>query len=146
MNIRTAQVIREEEGTSLEVYQDHLGNLTVGVGHKIVPKDKLELGDTISDACCTSLFIYDLKRAEDGAAQVYHGASKGSVIFHILTCMVFQMGVAGVLKFKKMLAALKDRDYAGAAKEMLDSLWAKQTPERAQRLADEMRGLAHAGS
>ncbi len=146
MNIRTAQVIREEEGKSLVVYTDHLGTLTVGIGHKVVEKDDLQLRDTISEARCTSLFIYDLKKAEDGATEAYHGTSKGSVIFHILTCMVFQMGVAGVKKFKKMLAALRDKDYAEAADEMLDSVWAKQTPERAHRLADEMRGLAHAGS
>ncbi len=54
--------------------------------------------------------------------------------------MAFQLGVNGVANFKKMIAALIARDYAAAAREMLDSNWAKvQTPARAQRMAEMMR-------
>ena len=50
--------------------------------------------------------------------------------------MCFQMGTTGMLKFKKMIANMKDRNWKGAADEMLDSLWAKQTPNRAKQLAE----------
>ena len=53
--------------------------------------------------------------------------------------MCYQIGYAGVMKFKKMIANMKDINWKGAAEEMLDSLWAKQTPERANRLADIIR-------
>ena len=43
------------------------------------------------------------------------------------------------MKFKKMIANMIDKDWKGAATEMLDSLWAKQTPNRANRLADIVR-------
>lgn len=50
--------------------------------------------------------------------------------------MAFQMGLGGVLKFQKMLAALQARDYNAARREALDSAWAKQTPQRAKRVTD----------
>ena len=50
--------------------------------------------------------------------------------------MCFQMGTTGMLKFKKMIANMKDRNWKGAADEMLDSLWARQTPNRANRLSE----------
>ena len=53
--------------------------------------------------------------------------------------MCFQMGVTGMLKFKKMIANMKDGNWKGAANEMLDSLWARQTSNRANRLAEIVR-------
>lgn len=52
--------------------------------------------------------------------------------------MAFQMGVSGVLRFKKAIRAYLDEDYRTCAEEMLDSIWAIQTPNRAHRLADQM--------
>jgi lysozyme len=49
--------------------------------------------------------------------------------------MAYQMGVDGVLKFKKMMIALQAENYEAAYKEALNSKWAQQTPERAQRVA-----------
>jgi lysozyme len=54
--------------------------------------------------------------------------------------MAYQMGVVGVLKFKKMLLAIKDKNYALASHEMLDSTWAIQTSNRAKELAAQMKG------
>jgi lysozyme len=55
---------------------------------------------------------------------------------HIILSMCYQMGVRGVLGFKKMWKALEVEDEAVAQVEMLDSKWARQTPERAERHAD----------
>ena len=60
----------------------------------------------------------------------------------ILCEMTFQMGPAGVGKFKNMLIALQNQSYAEAAAEMLDSRWAKQTPNRAKKLSSQMEELA----
>lgn len=51
----------------------------------------------------------------------------------------YQMGVKGWSNFRKAIANMKDRNWKGAADEMLDSLWARQTPNRANRLADIVR-------
>ena len=56
----------------------------------------------------------------------------------ILCEMIFQMGYSGVGKFKNMIKALQNRDYTKASIEMLDSRWAKQTPNRAKELSDHM--------
>ena len=50
--------------------------------------------------------------------------------------MCYQLGVTGVSKFKKTLAYLENFEYRMASKEMLDSRWARQTPNRAKRLSD----------
>tara|TARA_Y100000310_G_scaffold318735_1_gene373158 strand:+ start:341 stop:745 length:405 start_codon:yes stop_codon:yes gene_type:complete len=53
--------------------------------------------------------------------------------------MCFQMGFAGFCKFKKAIAHMKDINWKGAADEMLDSKWHRQTPKRSQQLADIVR-------
>ena len=57
----------------------------------------------------------------------------------ILIEMVYQIGYSGVMKFKKAIANMKEKNWKGAADEMLDSRWAKQTSNRANRLADIVR-------
>ena len=56
----------------------------------------------------------------------------------VLASMAFQMGVPGLLKFKRTLAATKDGRYLDAAAAMRGSLWYTQTPERAERAASAM--------
>ena len=59
---------------------------------------------------------------------------------HVLANMGYQLGITGLLGFRQMLAALERGDYEAAAREMLDSKWAKRdTPGRAGRLAERMR-------
>lgn len=57
----------------------------------------------------------------------------------VLIEMAFQMGVTGTLKFRNMWDALSNSNFKVASKEMLDSRWAKQTPQRAKELAELMR-------
>jgi lysozyme len=56
----------------------------------------------------------------------------------VLQNMAFQMGIDGLIRFKNTLVMIEQREYAKAAAAMLDSTWAKQTPERAQRLSKQM--------
>jgi lysozyme len=56
--------------------------------------------------------------------------------------MAFNLGIAGLQRFTKFLAALEQKDYETAATEMLDSVWAEQVGRRAQRLAAQMRSGA----
>ena len=53
--------------------------------------------------------------------------------------MCYQMGFSGFKKFKKAISNMQDKNWKGASKEMLDSKWAKQTPNRARRLSDIVR-------
>ena len=56
--------------------------------------------------------------------------------------MCYQLGITGVSKFKKTLAYLENFEYKMASKEMLDSKWARQTPNRAKKLSDVIKSLA----
>ncbi len=57
----------------------------------------------------------------------------------VLINMAYQIGVSGLFEFKEMFAAIERADFAAAADAMLASKWAQRTPERAARLAQQMR-------
>lgn len=124
--------IKQSEGFRGEVYQDHLGFDTLGYGTKM----------PISEKEAEMLLIARLNskmREIETKQPIYNALSETAK--DIILEMCYQMGVNGVLKFKNMWAALKDGDYETAADEMLDSMWAKQTPNRAEDLADKMRAI-----
>ena len=141
--LETKALIRLAEGYSKKAYKCTEGFWTIGVGHKIKPSDNIDLNKEYEDEFLERLFDEDYRTAANGAYDLLEDfdlvkpAAKA-----IITNMVFQMGVAGVSKFKKMLAALKENNYVAAADAMLDSKWYKQTPKRAAELADWMRSLA----
>ena len=56
--------------------------------------------------------------------------------------MAFQLGLPRLKKFVNFIQGLKDQDYNKAADEMIDSRWAKQTPNRAYGLSEMIRGIA----
>ena len=128
--MRLRERIKKHEGFSTVPYYDTADppRLTVGYGRNMsdVPfsEDEIEL-----------MFSNDLRRARGNAMKFECYADLDPMRQGVLTEMVFQMGFAGVSKFKKFLAAANNHDWATAAEEMLDSKWAKQTPERAKSLA-----------
>jgi len=119
-------------------YKDADGNLikenfeTVGVGHKIQKGE--EVPTTIEGLF--ELFDKDFDVALKNAKSIIDEDSISPDAFGILVDMNFQMGKEGTLGFKKMLDALQDRNYKLAAEELLDSKFAKQTPNRAMELAE----------
>lgn len=57
----------------------------------------------------------------------------------VIVCMAYQLGVGGVARFKKMIAAIERADFTAASAEMLDSNWARSdSPARARRMANMM--------
>lgn len=144
-SIRDNEGVRKDSSGNHVVYKDHLGNLTVGVGHKVLPEDKLVLGQKVSDERVEELLKSDINNASILAKNsVDNFEELPELAQEVLTEMVFQMGGAGVKRFKNMRNALEQSppDFKKAAKEMLDSLWAKQTPNRAKELAERMRSLS----
>lgn len=132
-----------DEGIVHYIYEDHLGNRTVGVGHLITdsdPESQLPTGTFVSRERIVELFAQDCVRTHTGVFSLFPELYQHpDDVQNILTEMVFQMGVSGVGKFKNMRKAVENKDYTRAADEMLDSRWAKQTPNRAKRLSDRMR-------
>jgi lysozyme len=122
-----------DEGEVLHAYNDSLGYLTIGVGHLIDPKK----GGSISKSASRFILSEDIDekiKQLDTAIPWWRDLSETRQ--RVLVNMCFNLGIAGLLKFKKFLLALKIGDYKAAKKEMVDSLWARQVGERADRLAE----------
>ena len=127
----------------LTVARDGKENLVVGVGHDVMPRDNLEFGDRITINEMNIFLQQDLDKALESAYSLLDNARNyPQDVKMVLAAMCYQLGKKGTSKFKKMLAAIKVRDYATAADEMLKSEWANQTTRRAQAMASIMRGVA----
>jgi len=129
--------IKEHEGYCETVYEDTLGFETGGYGHKIIPGEDIPTDRSGWEA----LFESDFQRAVDGAENILSGYDIAEEAREVIIEMVFQMGEAGVSKFKNALAHLKEQRYNSCASEMLNSRWANQTPNRAEALASIMREI-----
>jgi len=121
--------IKEHEGFDGKPYRDTEGFLTIGYGTKL-PISRAE-GEMLLK---NRLDILSNELIQKEPMLLNLPSEKQGILFE----MAYQMGVNGVLKFKKMWQALENFDYVQAAVEMLDSRWAKQTPNRAQELAKRM--------
>ena len=131
--------IKEHEGFVPKIYKDQLGFKTIGFGHLVLETDRFKEGVTYKKKDLEEVFDSDFNTAKSNANQLISGLP----IHHQAKCviieMVFQLGIGGVSKFKKMWKALKQNDYQTASEEMLDSKWAKQTPKRAEELSGVMK-------
>jgi len=140
---RLLQSVKKHEGYRNKVYLDTLGKRTVGVGHLCV-EDFWEDDKEYEEKFLMTILEHDLQTAIKGAKDLI--AENGcmdmdEIAEEIIIEMVFQLGKTGVSKFRNMWKHLSALEYASAASEMLDSRWAKQTPNRAQNMSAEMAAL-----
>ena len=136
------QRIKAHEGYRLEPYHCTEGFLTGGWGHKILDGEEVPT----SEEGWSELFDKDFEKALNGANSLIEEHlentgwsnledSKKNIVQGILIEMCFQLGQAGVGKFKKMFEALSDCAFQEAAAQMRDSKWRQQTPERCLELS-----------
>ena len=124
--------IEEHEGFVGNSYKDNLGFDTIGFGTKLpLSKDESRL---ILQARLNKM-IDDIKIRKTWFVRLPEEAQD------IISEMAYQMGVNGVMNFKKMWEALHIADYIKASEEMMNSRWAIQTPNRAKKLSDKMRSI-----
>lgn len=148
--------ISSDEGKILHAYLCTELHATVGIGHKILdtdPEKELEIygvnweevpdDQRITEDRCYILFQEDVQIAIGGCMNIYNNWDElPQEMQHVLVNMAFQMGQRGLSNFKNMKAAIEEQDFAKAAIEMMDSRWASQTPERAERLKLRVERLA----
>jgi len=130
-----------EEGVKYEVYNDHLGYKTFGVGHlcrATDPENEMEVGTPVSKERVDECFEVDLYVAINDAEKFCEGMQVDDNIKECVTHMVFQLGLPRLNKFRNFKQALVDGDIAKAQEEMKDSLWYRQTTNRAERLIEKM--------
>lgn len=136
MKAELTRQLRRDEDEVLHAYPDHLGFLTIGVG-RLIDKRK---GGGITPEESAYLLSNDIdKREAELLRRAPWMANLDPVRFGGLLNMAFQMGVDGLMGFKNTLSMVRAGNYSGAAEGMMQSLWAKQTPERAKRISEQIR-------
>ena len=137
--------IKNDEGVIYEVYLDHLGYKTCGVGHlcrATDPENKLEVGDPVSVERVDMLFAEDLETSIDECKLLYNNFDDlPEEVQRIIANMLFNMGRPRLSRFHKMKKAIDNRDWIEASVQMKDSLWARQVPNRADRLVKRMEAV-----
>ena len=110
---------------------------TGGYGHRIQAGEEIP---TTREGW-EKVFQSDLNKAVGATEKLIDADKVDPVAFGVVTEMVFQMGATGVSKFKKTLGYINSGEYHKASKEMLNSNWAKQTPDRAVYLSNLIRDI-----
>ena len=139
---RLYEVLVFEEGMRTDPYVCSEGYVTIGIGTKLHNSPNIDPRDfclRVSEKAARALLEDEVDRIRLLLASELDGLDVD--VQTILLSMAYQMGVRGLLGFRKMWAALKAGDRATAAYEALDSQWARQTPARANRHADVISGI-----
>ena len=123
--------IKAHEGYSKKVYKDTLGYPTIGIGFLV---SSLELDEDV----CDIILERRLKKNEEVLQRKMTYYSKLPIeVQNIIQNMYYQMGNR-LFNFVKTLHYIESGKWRAASVEMLDSLWAKQTPNRAKELSERM--------
>ena len=122
--------IKASEGFRSKVYQCTEGHDTIGYGFAI--KD-LVLTEHIATRILNAKLVELKLRVQQKFPFIVDLPDE---VQNVVIEMCYQMGVSGFSKFKKTISLLESKEFLSASKEMLDSRWAKQTPNRAKKLSD----------
>ena len=141
--------LREEleidEGCKYEIYLDHLGHPTFGIGHLITEDDSeygWKIGTSIDTVRVHEAFEDDVQSVLTDCEKLYvqweHLPEEAQ---RVIANMMFNMGYTRLSKFKGMKRGVDARDWNAAADEMVDSRWYHQVTNRANRLVERMRSI-----
>ena len=131
-----------DEAIRLRTYRCSAGHLTIGVGHKITPTDRIAEGDTISLEEAGLYLNRDIATAI-GTANTVFGRDRFEAMTETrqraITNMIFNLGAGKFAGFRKMITAIKEHRWDDAERECLDSAYAKQVGNRAKRVAYQLK-------
>ena len=135
-----------DEGVKYEVYNDHLGYATFGVGHLVLESDP-EYGDPIGAPVSESRVIEAFEQDCENVLRDCHILYEDfddlpEEAQQVIANMMFNMGRPRLSKFKGMKRGVDSRDWNAAADEMVDSAWYRQVTNRANRLVERIRALS----
>jgi lysozyme len=126
------EIIVKHEGLRLRPYRDTMNILTIGVGRNLESRG-------ISNAEAMYMLMNDITRCDLELLQFDWYKNLDQIRREALIELVFNMGLSRLLGFTKMIAALKDKDFKLARKELLDSKWADQVKQnRATNIANRI--------
>ena len=140
--------LAEDEGCRYEIYLDHLGLPTFGIGALIKEHDPeygQPVGTPVSEDRVRKRFNLDIAVTIEDCQVLYDDFDDlPEEAQLVIANMMFNMGRPRLSKFKGMKAGVDARDWERAADEMVDSRWHDQVPNRAKRLVKRIRDLAKA--
>ena len=141
--VRVFEQLKIDEGVVNEVYKDHLGYETFGVGHLVLesdPEHGQSVGTPVSEERVANAFEHDLDVAISECKVLYEESWEEfpEEVQEILVNMLFNTGRPRLSKFVKMNGALKEGDWKTASVEGRDSLWFRQVGNRAERLMSRL--------
>ena len=146
MNIdKLRKELERDEGVKYEVYHDHLGYPTFGIGHLITDDDPecgAGVGTKVTDGRVKEAFSSDIETVLSDCERLYEDfRDLPEEAQLIIANMMFNMGRPRLSKFKGMKRGVDALDWNAAADEMVDSRWYKQVTNRANRLVERMRNV-----
>lgn len=120
----TQELITKHEGVRLHIYKDSIGTNTIGVGHNLDDNG-------ISLAAAQFILEEDIENAVSELKDIFEEWEElPDTVRAVLTDMMFNMGYNRFSGFKKMIAAIRIKDYKIAAREAKNSKWCKQVGSR----------------
>ena len=126
-----------EEGRKACVYLDSLGFQTIAIG-RLVDKRKPGAGLSLSEQ--DFLLANDKRRVYAQVVGRWPWVLQLSIARQgTLMELAFQLGIGGLAGFVNTLKLLQGSAFDAAADALLQSTLAKQTPERAKRMSDQLR-------
>jgi len=135
-----------DEGVKYEIYNDHLGYATFGVGHLVLESDEeygAALGTPVSESRVVEAFEQDCENVLRDCNILYEDfGDLPEEAQQVIANMMFNMGRPRLSKFKGMKRGVDSRDWNAAADEMVDSAWYRQVTNRANRLVERIRALS----
>ena len=132
------ETLKVDEGVVYEIYNDHLGYPTFGIGHLVLEGDP-EHGAAVGvDEC----FEKDVESVIGDCKKLHEGwDGYPQEVKQIVANMMFNMGLTRLSKFSKHNAALQSGDWKTAAVEGRDSRWYNQVTNRAERLMTRLENV-----
>ena len=146
MNIdKLREELKVDEGVKYEIYLDHLGLPTFGIGHLVresYPEHGANVGAKVDEARCIEVFNQDVETVIKDCKILYPDFDDlPEEVQQIIANMMFNMGRPRLSKFKGMKRGVDAKDWNAAADEMVDSAWYRQVTKRADRLVERMRNV-----
>jgi len=137
--------LENDEGVKYEVYLDHLGYPTFGIGHLITDDDPecgAPVGTKVDSDRVKEAFETDVEGVLSDCERLYvQFEHLPEEVQLIVANMMFNMGYSRLSRFKGMHRGVDARNWEAAADEMVDSQWYNQVTNRADRLVVRMRSI-----
>ena len=146
MNVeQLREQLKIDEGCVYEIYNDHLGYPTFGIGHLVReshPENGSPLGTEISEDRVNEAFDADIEIVLSDCNILYPDFEDlPEEAQQIIANMMFNLGRPRLSKFVGMKRGVDAKDWNSAADEMVDSRWYRQVGVRAERLVNRMREI-----